>query len=95
MKPSSLTLVASVPPSEELYREDVREALAKAGWREDSRGQLVAPNGALWVETNDALDSGIDAPDKSWSVAFDSDVPAVVIVAAALAAAEQIEGGAR
>ncbi len=64
-----------------------------AGWREDSRGQLVAANGALWVETNDALDSGIDAPDKSWSVAFDSGVPAVIIVAAALAAGQN-QGGA-
>jgi hypothetical protein len=72
-----------------LYRDDVRDALARAGWHEDSRGQCVAPNGAVWVETNDELDSGIDAPDRSWSVAFDSAVPAVVIVAAALAAAGQ------
>ncbi|MEY9995801.1 hypothetical protein ABIE67_007833 [Streptomyces sp. V4I8] len=49
----------------------------------------MAPNGAVWVETNDELDSGIDAPDNSWSVAFDSTVPAVVIVAAALTAAGQ------
>lgn len=73
--------------ADELYRDDVREALEAAGWREDSRGHVVAPNGALWVETNDALDSGIDAPDKSWSVAFDSGVPAVVVVSTCLAAA--------
>lgn len=70
-------------------RNDVREALARAGWREDSRGRLVAANGTVWAEVNDLRDSGLDAPGAAWSVHFDSDVPAAVIVAACLAAAGQ------
>jgi len=70
----------------EPYRDDVREALERAGWRENAEGHVVAGNGALWAETNTALDSGIDAPDKSWTVTFDRGVPGPVIVAAALAA---------
>jgi hypothetical protein len=70
----------------EPYRDDVRTPLHAAGWRETAETTVVAPNGALWAETNNALDSGIDAPDRTWSVSFDSNVPAGVIVAAALAA---------
>ena len=72
---------------DELYRDDVREPLEAAGWHETAEDCVVAPNGALWTEMTPALDSGIDAPDKAWSVAFDSNVPAPIIVAAALAAA--------
>ncbi|MFF5473398.1 hypothetical protein [Streptomyces achromogenes] len=70
-------------------RNDVRGALVAAGWREDSRGRLVAANGTVWAEADDLYDSGLDGPDGawSWSVHFDSDVPAAVIVAACLAAA--------
>lgn len=70
----------------EPYRDDVRESLDAAGWRETEEGCVVAPNGALWTETNDKLDSGVDAPDKAWSVSFDSGVPGPAIVAVALAA---------
>lgn len=70
----------------EPYRDDVREPLEAAGWRENDEGHVVAPNGALWTETNAALDSGVDAPDKAWSVELTHDVPAAVVVAAALAA---------
>ncbi|MFF8997115.1 hypothetical protein ACF1GW_30725 [Streptomyces achromogenes] len=69
------------------YRDDVRELLEAAGWRETAEDTVVADNGALWTETNDVLDSGVDAPDKSWSVAFDSNVPANVIAAVAFVAA--------
>lgn len=70
----------------EPYRDDVREALEHAGWRETAEGHVVAENGALWTETNSALDSGIDAPDRAWGISFDSNVPGPVIVAAALTA---------
>ncbi|MEV5347127.1 hypothetical protein [Streptomyces achromogenes] len=70
-------------------RTDVREALTSAGWREDSRGRLVAANGTVWTEVNDLRDSGLDGPGGAWSVHFDADVPAGVIVAACLAAAGQ------
>ncbi|MEU3529192.1 hypothetical protein AB0E62_35980 [Streptomyces sp. NPDC038707] len=72
-------------------RTDVRQALARAGWREDSRGRLAAANGTVWSEVDDLYDSGLDGPGGawSWSVHFDSDVPAAVIVAACLAAAGQ------
>lgn len=69
-----------------LYRDDVRVPLDAAGWRETGEDTVVAENGAMWTEVNDSLDSGIDGPGKAWSVAFDSNVPGVVIVAAALAA---------
>ncbi|WP_432051769.1 hypothetical protein [Streptomyces xiamenensis] len=68
------------------YRDDVREGLAAAGWRENTEGHMVALSGALWTETNEALDSGLDGR-AGWTVAFDSDVPADVIVAASVAAA--------
>lgn len=72
----------------EPHRDDVRDPLLAAGWNENADDCMVAPNGALWVETNDALDSGLGAPDKAWTVFFGSGVPAAVIVAAAKAAAE-------
>lgn len=75
----------------EPYRDDVRELLLAEGWTENAQGHVIAANGTLWTETNEALDSGIDAPDKAWSVAFDSGVPAVIIAGAALAAAPAIE----
>lgn len=71
------------------YRDDVRDALTRAGWTENRDGCLVAPNGALWTETNDCLDSQLGGPGKGWSIAFDSGVPAVAIVSACLAAAKQ------
>lgn len=70
----------------ESHRDDVRDLLAKYGWKEDDGGCMVK-NGALWTEINDYLDSGLDSPGKLYNVPFDSRVPASVIVAACLAAA--------
>ncbi|MFC5217276.1 hypothetical protein [Streptomyces coerulescens] len=77
----------------ERYRDDVRTPLLAAGWVETAAGSLVADNGAFWAETNDSLDSGVDSPDKAWSVLFGSDVPAPVIVAVATVAAKGGEDG--
>lgn len=74
------------PMTPEPYRDDVRELLLAAGWRETVEGHLVARNGARWTEINTSLDSGLEGADKAWSVEFDSGVPAPVIVAAALTA---------
>jgi hypothetical protein len=82
--------MTSQPTGQQLddqYRDDVRELLDAEGWCETAENTVVADNGALWAETSDALDSGVDAPDKSWSVAFDSNVPANVIAAVAVVAA--------
>lgn len=69
-----------------LYRTDVRTALEASGWVEDDvEGYLVAPSGALWAETTEALDSRLDSPCGTWSLAFDAGVPACVIAGAALA----------
>lgn len=61
--------------------------LLRRGWTEDHEG-FLRKGGALWTATNDRGDSGIDGPGQKWSVAFDGDVPAPVIVAAAEAAAQ-------
>lgn len=84
-----LALAASADDEESGYRDDVRDALTRAGWTENRDGCLVAPNGALWTETNDCLDSQLGGPGKGWSIAFDSGVSAVAIVSACLAAAKQ------
>lgn len=69
-----------------LYRTDVRDALEAAGWVEDDvEGFMVAPSGAVWAEINEALDSRLDSPCGTWSLAFASGVPACVIAGAALA----------
>jgi hypothetical protein len=60
--------------------------LLRRGWAEGRDGCL-RKNGALWVATNDAGDSGLDGPGGKWSVAFDNGVPARVIVATCEAAA--------
>ena len=80
--------MTTTPPldEEEPYRDDVRVLLEAEGWRETAEDCVVADNGALWTETNLALDSGVDAPDKSWSVSFDNNVPACVIAAVAVVA---------
>ncbi|MEV6547943.1 hypothetical protein AB0M57_04445 [Streptomyces sp. NPDC051597] len=69
------------------FRDDVRGILEAEGWHETAENTVVAPNGALWTETNATRDSGVDAPDKAWSVAFNGDVPASAIAAVALVAA--------
>jgi hypothetical protein len=68
-------------------RLDVRRMLLRRGWTE-GRDRMLRKNGALWTCINDCGDSGLDSPDKTWTVEFDSGVPARVIVAACEAAAE-------
>ena len=71
---------------ETLYRDDVREALETAGWPDP--GIVTSPNGsATWIETSDCRDSRLGHTD-GWNVNFSGDVPAAVIVAAALTAGE-------
>jgi hypothetical protein len=69
-------------------RLDVAEALEADGWTGDADDPLgkLRKNGALWCQTTDYGDSGIDGPG-GWVLSFDPDVPTVVVVAACLAAA--------
>ncbi|MFJ4902910.1 hypothetical protein [Streptomyces sp. NPDC088727] len=66
------------------WRRDVHEALEAEGWEPDDElpDMILRKDGVAWCVTNDAGDSGIDAPDKSYGVSFNADVPAEVIVAA-------------
>jgi hypothetical protein len=70
-------------------RLDVTEALEAAGWTGDERNPLdvLCKGAAVWGVTNDCGDSMLGA--DTWSVEFPSDVPAIVIVSACLAAAGQ------
>lgn len=62
--------------------------LLRRGWTQDPElWPVLRKNGALWAAVNNCGDSGLDGRDKKYSVAFDSDVPARVIVAACEAAA--------
>lgn len=63
------------------YRDDVRDQLRALGWKENDEGFMVK-GGALWTETNEHLDSGLDGPGKAYGIEFPSNVPASVIVAA-------------
>ncbi|MEV4975500.1 hypothetical protein [Streptomyces scopuliridis] len=67
------------------YRDDVRDQLRALGWKENDEGFMVK-DGALWTEINEHLESGLDAPDKSWNIEFPCVTPAAVIVAACEAA---------
>lgn len=69
-------------------RLDVRRMLIKRGWAEDREGCL-RKGGALWASHNTVGDSGLDGPGQRYNIAFDSDVPARIIVAACEAAAER------
>lgn len=71
---------------DELYRDDVRDVLAAHGWTEGPDG-FLRKGGALWTETNRALDSGLDGPGGQYVIEFTSEVPGAVIAAACLAAA--------
>lgn len=71
---------------DELYRDDVRDVLAAHGWTEGPDG-FLRKGGALWTETNKALDSGLDGPGGQYVIEFTSEVPAPVITAACLTAA--------
>ncbi|MER5816837.1 hypothetical protein [Streptomyces californicus] len=67
----------------------VTEALETAGWvgDDDNPLEILRKDGAVWAVSNDCGDSQLGA--GSWSVAFPSDTPVLVIVAACLAAAGQ------
>jgi hypothetical protein len=84
-----LHLVIERPePGEWCGRLDVGEALEAAGWNTDpASGVLRHPSGALWGVLNDSDASGLDCPNGA-VIEFPRDTPAVVVVAACLAAAE-------
>jgi hypothetical protein len=67
-------------------RLDVRKMLVRRGWDEGS-DQCLRKNGALWVAINSSGDSGLDGPNQTYSVTFNADVPARIIVATCEAAA--------
>jgi hypothetical protein len=69
-------------------RLDVRRMLLRRGWTEGA-DLMLRKNGALWTTVNHCGDSGLDSPNRTWSVAFDSGVPARVIAAACEAAAQR------
>jgi hypothetical protein len=64
-------------------RLDVRRMLLRRGWVEDRDLLCVLrKNGAVWALANTAGDSGLDGLDGKYTIAFDSGVPARVVVAA-------------
>jgi hypothetical protein len=63
-------------------RLDVRKMLLRRGWVEGSGLCVLRKNGAVWALANSAGDSGVDGIHGKYSIAFDSGVPARVIVAA-------------
>ena len=91
-----LHLVIDQPEPGEWYGLlDVAEALEAADWDGGDDGQLLGRNGAFWGVTNEADDSSLTCPNDT-VVDFPSGTPAVVIVAACLAAAATTpDGGAR
>lgn len=67
-------------------RLDVIEALEADGWTGNAlAGEALRKNGALWTTVHDGGESGLDGPG-GYVIPFTPDVPAVVIVAACLAA---------
>lgn len=79
-------LTAELLP-EDVDRLDVVEALEAAGWIGDASNPLglLRKNGATFGVHGG--DSGLDGPG-GWTVQFPADMPAAVIVAACLAAAD-------
>ncbi|MFG3046301.1 hypothetical protein ACGFZR_15395 [Streptomyces sp. NPDC048241] len=86
---TTLHLVIDTPePGEYFGRLDVLEALEAAGWVGDDDMPLSIlrhPSGAVWAVMNESDDSGLDCPNGS-VIEFPGSTPAVVIVAACLAA---------
>ncbi|MFJ4010848.1 hypothetical protein [Streptomyces sp. NPDC090026] len=91
-----LHLIISEPePGEWLDRLDVLEALETAGWTSDADMPLNVlrhPSGAVWAVVGGTGDSGLDCPNGA-SIAFPSDTPSVVVVAACLAATHTTSSG--
>lgn len=84
---SHLTLVIEQPGPGDWYgRLDVVEALEAAGWTGNDDSTVLKKNGATWALVNDTDDSGLDLPNGT-VIEFPGSTPAVVIVAACLAAA--------
>ncbi|MET9321928.1 hypothetical protein ABZX75_17300 [Streptomyces sp. NPDC003038] len=76
-----------------ISRIDVAEALEAAGWvgdEPDPLGLLRHPSGAVWAVSNDSGDCGLDCPGGA-VVEFPGDAPDQVVIAACLAAADQLE----
>ncbi|MFH8805265.1 hypothetical protein ACH4F6_37945 [Streptomyces sp. NPDC017936] len=85
--PVSLHLTVQRPePGEWHGRLDVAEALEADGWTGDDDGHLLRKNGAVWAVTSPNDDSGLTCPNGA-VLDFPRDTPAVVIIAACLAAA--------
>ncbi len=90
---SELRLVITTPEPDpcdvrDTDRMDVVEALETAGWTGDDDNPLgiLRHNGAVWCCINDSGDSGLTCPNGA-VLDFPGDTPAVVVVAACLAAA--------
>jgi hypothetical protein len=87
---TDLHLIITPPaPGEWHGRLDVVEALEAEGWIGDPDMPLSIlrhPSGAVWGVVNAADDSGLDCPNGA-VIEFPGDTPAVVIIAACLAAA--------
>ncbi|MYX14440.1 hypothetical protein GTY67_13640 [Streptomyces sp. SID8374] len=71
-------------------RLDISEALESAGWAADDDNPLdiLRKNGCTFAILNSCGDTGVSHTD-GWTVEFPSDTPAVVVVAACLAAASK------
>lgn len=68
-------------------RSDVTDRLRLRGWEPDEElpELMWRKDGVVWGIANPSGDSGVDSADKEWSLAFDSGVPAHVIVASCAA----------
>lgn len=68
-------------------RLDISEALESADWIADDENPLdiLRKNGATFAILNSCGDTGVSK--DGWTIEFPSDVPAVVVIAACLAAA--------
>lgn len=86
---TDLHLIISPPEPGDWYgRLDVLEALEAAGWTADEdmpSSILRHPSGAVWAVTTESDDSGLDCPNGA-VIEFPGSTPAVVILAACLAA---------
>ncbi|CAL9369834.1 hypothetical protein [Streptomyces sp. enrichment culture] len=85
-----LHLIITPPaPGDWHGRLDVLEALEAQGWTADEDMPLSIlrhPSGAVWAVATECGDSGLDCPGGG-TIAFPSDIPSVVVIAACLAAA--------
>lgn len=73
-----------------IERLDISEALESAGWTADDDNPLdiLRKNGCTFAILNSCGDTGV-SHENGWTAEFPSDAPAVVVVAACLAAASK------